>query len=128
MEHAIRHHLREHWDEDPGHYSSLSERLEEIIEEFGEQWEQLTLALGDLLEGVVLHAFEGKAPFPEEALARIAELKSVHGLGLGASGNRLRSSWSLRVRAGSGDQSRTARRRAGSVLGLAVQQRRKEEQ
>jgi len=49
MEHAIRYHLREHWDEDPEHYSRLSERLEEIIEALGEQWEQLALALGDLL-------------------------------------------------------------------------------
>jgi type I restriction enzyme R subunit len=52
MEHAIRYHLREHWDEDPAHYSRLSERLEEIIEELGEQWEQLALALGDLLPEV----------------------------------------------------------------------------
>ena len=35
MEHAIRYHLREHWDEDPEHYARLSERLEEIIEELG---------------------------------------------------------------------------------------------
>jgi type I restriction enzyme, R subunit len=52
MEHAIRYHLREHWDEDPEHYDRLSERLEEIIEELGEQWEQLALALGDLLPEV----------------------------------------------------------------------------
>ena len=52
MEHAIRYHLREHWDEDPEHYSRLSERLEEIIHELGEQWEQLALALGDLLPEV----------------------------------------------------------------------------
>jgi type I restriction enzyme R subunit len=52
MEHAIRYHLREHWDEDPEHYERLSERLEQIIEELGEQWEQLTLALGDLLPEV----------------------------------------------------------------------------
>jgi type I restriction enzyme R subunit len=52
MEHAIRHHLREHWDEDPEHYTRLSERLEEIIEALGEQWEQLALALGDLLPDV----------------------------------------------------------------------------
>jgi type I restriction enzyme R subunit len=49
MEHAIRYHLREHWDEDPEHYDRLSERLEQIIEELGEQWEQVALALGDLL-------------------------------------------------------------------------------
>jgi type I restriction enzyme R subunit len=52
MEHAIRYHLREHWDQDPEHYSRLSERLEEIIEELGEQWEQLALALADLLPDV----------------------------------------------------------------------------
>jgi type I restriction enzyme, R subunit len=52
MEHAIRHHLREHWDEDPEHYDRLSETLEKILEEMVEQWEQLTLALGDLLPKV----------------------------------------------------------------------------
>jgi len=52
MEHAIRFHLREHWDEDPEHYSRLSERIEEIIESLGEQWKQLALALGDLLPEV----------------------------------------------------------------------------
>jgi type I restriction enzyme R subunit len=52
MEHAIRYHLREHWDEDPEHYARLSERLEEIIEELGEQWKQLALALSSLLPEV----------------------------------------------------------------------------
>ena len=52
MEHAIRYHLREHWDEDPEHYTRLSERLEEIIDELGEQWEQLTQALSGLLPEV----------------------------------------------------------------------------
>src|SRR6266702_580840 len=32
------------------------------------------LSLGDLLEGIVLHAFDGKAPFSKETLARIREL------------------------------------------------------
>jgi hypothetical protein len=47
--------------------------------------EYLDLSLGDLLEGVVLHAFEGKAPFSKETLAKIAELKKVYGLELDAS-------------------------------------------
>ena len=42
------------------------------------------LTLGDLLEGIVLHAFEGKAPFSPATLARIAELKAVYALDLGA--------------------------------------------
>ena len=43
------------------------------------------MTLGDLLEGIVLHAFEGKAPFGKESLQKIAELKKVYGLTLGAS-------------------------------------------
>jgi hypothetical protein len=40
------------------------------------------LSLGDLLEGIVLHAFEGKAPFGSESMRRIAELKKIYGLDL----------------------------------------------
>jgi hypothetical protein len=47
--------------------------------------EYLGLSLGDLLEGIVLHAFEGKSPFSEETLKQIARLKDVYGLDLGAS-------------------------------------------
>jgi hypothetical protein len=43
------------------------------------------VSLGDLLEGIVLHAFEGKAPFSKETLSRIAELKRIYGLDLDAS-------------------------------------------
>lgn len=42
------------------------------------------LSLGDLLEGIVLHAFEGKAPFGKESLARIADLKKLYELDLTA--------------------------------------------
>jgi hypothetical protein len=42
------------------------------------------LSLGDLLEGIVLHAFEGKAPFSKETLGQIAELKKIYGLTLRA--------------------------------------------
>lgn len=42
------------------------------------------LSLGDLLEGIVLHSFEGKAPFGEENRRRIAELKKIYGLDLEA--------------------------------------------
>jgi type I restriction enzyme R subunit len=52
MEHAIRHHLREHLDTDPEHHRRLSERLEEIIAELGDQWDQLALALADFLPEV----------------------------------------------------------------------------
>lgn len=46
--------------------------------------EYLDMSLGDLLEGIVLHAFEGKAPFSDPTLATIRQLKTVYGLDLGA--------------------------------------------
>jgi hypothetical protein len=46
--------------------------------------EYCELTLGDLLEGIVLHAFEGKAPFSEETLAAIRDLKKVYGCELTA--------------------------------------------
>ena len=42
------------------------------------------LTLGDLLEGIVLHAFEGKSPFGTESLRRVAELKKIYRLDLDA--------------------------------------------
>jgi hypothetical protein len=35
------------------------------------------ISLGDLLEGIVLHAFEGKCPFGEESLETIESLRQV---------------------------------------------------
>jgi type I restriction enzyme, R subunit len=52
MEHAIRSHIKKKLDEDPVHYQRLSERLEEILQKFGEDWEQLTLALKAFVEEV----------------------------------------------------------------------------
>lgn len=42
------------------------------------------LTLGDLLEGIVLHAFEGKAPFAPATLREIEQLKKIYGLTLKA--------------------------------------------
>ena len=46
--------------------------------------EYLDLSLGDLLEGTVWHAFEGKTPFSAETLAKIDQLRAVYGLDLSA--------------------------------------------
>lgn len=46
--------------------------------------EYLDLSLGDLVEGVVLHAFENKAPFSGQTLRKIEDLKRVYGLDLRA--------------------------------------------
>ena len=46
--------------------------------------EYLDMSLGDLVEGMVLHAFEGKVPFSPETLRKIEQLTSVYGLTLTA--------------------------------------------
>ena len=46
--------------------------------------EYLDISLGDLLEGIVLHAFEGKAPFSEPVLKKIDEIRKVYELELTA--------------------------------------------
>jgi predicted DNA-binding ribbon-helix-helix protein len=57
------------------------------------------MTLGDLLEGICLHAIEGKAPFGKETLAVAAELKRVYGLELGAdASHRLSESAPRRAR------------------------------
>jgi hypothetical protein len=43
------------------------------------------LSLGDLLEGIVLHAFDGKCPFGKPSLEVIARFKEIYGLDLDAS-------------------------------------------
>jgi predicted DNA-binding ribbon-helix-helix protein len=43
------------------------------------------MTLGNLLEGIVLHAFEGKSPFNAATLRKIAELKGIYELDLDAS-------------------------------------------
>jgi hypothetical protein len=43
------------------------------------------MSLGDLLEGIVLHAFEGKAPFSAQTLTEIEQLRNIYGLTLRAS-------------------------------------------
>ena len=47
------------------------------------------LSFGDLLEGIVLHAFEGKAPFGADSMAKIAALRDVYGLDLTAADSHL---------------------------------------
>ena len=49
MEHAIRHHINVHFDEDPVAYRRLSERLAEILAEHAGNWEQQALFLAELI-------------------------------------------------------------------------------
>lgn len=49
----------------------------------------LDLTLGDLLEGIVLHAFDGKSAFGPDTLAKIEALRDVYGLDLTAADSHL---------------------------------------
>ena len=60
----------------------MEKRLLKVLKALAEYHD---ISLGDLLEGIVLHAFEGKAPFGEKSLQVIADLKRVYGLELDAS-------------------------------------------
>jgi len=46
--------------------------------------EYADISLGDLLEGIVLHSFEGKPPFSPETRDAIEQLKKVYGCALSA--------------------------------------------
>ncbi|HXL27017.1 MAG TPA: hypothetical protein VN952_10055 [Chthoniobacterales bacterium] len=42
------------------------------------------MSLGDLLEGIVLHAFDGRSAFNRETLKQIEQFKNIYGLTLKA--------------------------------------------
>ena len=59
----------------------MEKRVLKVLKAFAEYRD---MTLGDLLEGIVLHAFDGKTPFSAESLQRIRELKKFYGLDLDA--------------------------------------------
>lgn len=59
----------------------MEKRLLKVLKALAELHD---LSLGDLLEGIVLHVFEGKVPFSPRTLGQIAELKRIYGLDLDA--------------------------------------------
>jgi hypothetical protein len=60
----------------------MEKRILKVLKGFAEFHD---MSLGDLLEGIVLHAFDGKTPFSPESLARIRDLKKFYGLDLDSS-------------------------------------------
>jgi hypothetical protein len=59
----------------------LEKRLLKVLKALAELKD---MSLGDLLEGIVLHSFEGKAPFSARTLKEIEQLRSLYGLTLTA--------------------------------------------
>ena len=59
----------------------IEKRLLKVLKALAEQ---LDMTLGDLLEGMSLHCFEGKVPFSDATLEKIVKLKDVYELDLTA--------------------------------------------
>lgn len=65
----------------------LEKRLLKVLKALAELKD---MSLGDLIEGMALHAFEGKCAFDRETVDQISALKKVYGLQLdAASSHRL---------------------------------------
>ena len=64
----------------------LEKRVLQVLKAMAEAHD---LTLGDLLEGIVLHVFEGKAPFGPESLEKIEALRGVYKLDLTAADSHL---------------------------------------
>jgi hypothetical protein len=64
----------------------LEKRLIKVLKALAEHKD---MTLGDLLEGIVLHAFEGRSAFSPQTLEVIGRLKDIYGLDLDASASHL---------------------------------------
>ena len=60
----------------------MEKRLLKVLKALAEYHD---MSLGDLLEGIVLHAFDGKTAFGSESLKRIQDLKKFYALDLDSS-------------------------------------------
>jgi len=60
----------------------IEKRLLKVLKALAEYHD---LTLGDLLEGIVLHAFDGKSAFGANSLQRIKDLKKFYELDLDSS-------------------------------------------
>jgi hypothetical protein len=68
----------------------LEKRMLKVLKAVAEQKD---MSLGDLLEGIVLHAFEGKAPFSPQTLKDIEQFRSLYGLALRATDSHELREW-----------------------------------
>jgi hypothetical protein len=59
----------------------MEQRLVKVLKALAEY---LDLSLGDLLEGITLHALEGKTPFSPKTLSHVKKLRAIYELDLKA--------------------------------------------
>jgi catechol 2,3-dioxygenase-like lactoylglutathione lyase family enzyme len=80
--------------------------------------EYFELSLGDLLEGIVLHAFEGKSPFGADAQQRIETLKEIYDMDYDARASHRLVEQSPHQDRGEGDAASASRPRHAAVISL----------
>jgi predicted DNA-binding ribbon-helix-helix protein len=64
----------------------IEKRMVKILKALAEYYD---MTPGELLEGILLHAFEGKNPFSKKSIRRIQTLKTLYGLDLDSSASHL---------------------------------------
>lgn len=80
MEHAIRHHIEVHFNEDPTEYRKLRERLEEILRDHAEQWEQQVLHFQQLVDEAI-DLQRGEKGYVDEELATLSPVeRALYGM------------------------------------------------
>jgi type I restriction enzyme, R subunit len=67
MEHAIRKHCTVHHDEDPAFYRTLSEKVEHLIEEYQDRWDQLAIELENIRAEAIAGRQRGEEGMSKEA-------------------------------------------------------------
>lgn len=60
----------------------IEKRILKVLKSLAEYFD---ISLGDLLEAIVLHAFEGKCAFSDKTLKHIVEFKKIFGIDFDAS-------------------------------------------
>jgi type I restriction enzyme R subunit len=74
MEHAIRRHIEVHLGEDPAEYTKLRERLEEILRDYADQWDQQVLLFKDLTTKVIA-VHQGSSDHGDPRFAALSPLE-----------------------------------------------------
>lgn len=59
----------------------IEKRLLKVLKALAEH---LDMSVAEVIEGITLHAFEGKPPFTDATLAKIEMMKEIYGLDLTA--------------------------------------------
>jgi hypothetical protein len=94
----------------------LEKRILKVLKALAEY---LDISLGDLLEGITLHVFEGRAPFSPATLQCIAALRQVYGLTLRATDSHRLIEGGLRARTTNERAKKRPRRKARRTRGRA---------